>query len=517
MLGQQGVFVGTELDQYLRLLELTGRLTTPSLVFRPVLPRHVRSGLVSDSAHPWAARYPMDDTLLASGGLRVMPLEPTVKSVYRSAYPRDVNDGALWAGKGMSGAIEGGFGGMWGPVTFTLYPTIYATANRPFPLAPLGSSQPAFSYPWRGGGIDWPQRFGDEAFGRADWGQTSVRLDLAGFTAGLGTENMWWGPAARYPILMSNTAPGFPHLDLGTGRPVHTFLGRAEARFVWGQLDESPYFEVAGVDDRRFFVGLTAALEPRWLPGLTLGIARAFQLPWDSIRVEDFFVVFQTIFKNALGGPDPLRRGGDDLRDQVLSLYGRWLLPESGFEVYGEWSRTDHSGDLRDLLLEPEHSRAYMLGAAKAVVSGTSMWSVRAEAAQVERPVANALVRGGGDFYVHGIVQQGYTHRGQMLGAAIGPGASSRFLSVDRYTPGGRIGAYAEWVRYDNDAYYDRFTFTTPEGHDVELTLGLSAMRFIGDFTLGGVVAVSRELNRYFAVGNDVTNLHLETRVSWRP
>ena len=52
--------------------------------------------------------------------------------------------------------------------------------------------------------------------------------------------------------------------------------------------------------------------------------------------------------------------------------------------------------------------------------------------------------------------------------------------------------------------------------HDVELTLGLSALRFVGDFDLRGVLALSRELNRYFQVGNDATNLRAEVTLTWR-
>ena len=43
--------------------------------------------------------------------------------------------------------------------------------------------------------IDLPQRFGDKSYGRVDWGQSTVRADLFGVTAGLSNANMGWGPA----------------------------------------------------------------------------------------------------------------------------------------------------------------------------------------------------------------------------------------------------------------------------------------------------------------------------------
>jgi len=513
---QRPVVPGSELDEYVRLLEISGRVRGAPLVFRPLAARHVGVTLRADSAHPWEARDPLRQTRIPGERARIVLLNPTVHGIYLSAYPRSVNDGALWAGKGVSAEISGGALATWGPLTATVLPTLYRAANADFETAPVTEpGRSPFAYPWQGG-IDWPQRFGPDAFSRLDLGQSGIRLDLAGFTAGVSTENMWWGPAQRHPILMSNTAPGFPHLDVGTGRPVRTAVGRIETRVVWGALSESGVFDTVSTNGRRFFTGLTAAIEPRWVPGLTLGLGRVFYMPWDSVEVGDVVLGLQSVFKESLA--DSLNPTGDDERDQMLSLYARWVLPESGFEAYVEWSRNDHNWDLRDFLLEPDHSQAFMLGFTKAVPSSSNIWRLRGEVTHLERS-RTFQVRPNPVYYVHYRVPQGYTQRGQLLGAGIGPSGSSQFFGVDRYSPAGRIGVYAERVRYDNDAYYDRFG-PDPNiaylGHDVELTLGLSALRFVGDFDLRGVLAASRELNRYFRVKNDVTNLRAELSVSWR-
>src|SRR5699024_10219580 len=107
-----------------------------------------------------------------------------------------------------------------------------------------------YNYPERPTGIDWPQRFGDNSVRSNELGQSYVRFDAYGLAAGVSTENLWWGPAQRYPILMSNTAPGFPHIFAGTGRPLDIYIGKLELEAIWGRLSESDYFDNDPDNDR---------------------------------------------------------------------------------------------------------------------------------------------------------------------------------------------------------------------------------------------------------------------------
>ena len=116
--------------------------------------------------------------------------------------------------------------------------------------------------------------------------------------------------------------------------------------------------------------------------------------------------------------------------------------------------------------------------------------------------------------YTHSLVRQGYTHRGQILGAAIGPGGQSQYLGIDRYTNTGRWGVFIERVRFNDDYYFS--TFRTRGRHDMELTLGASIYRFIGGVDISGTVQLSRRLNWNFVLDNDVTNVKLGVRVGWR-
>src|SRR5581483_7717213 len=101
-----------------------------------------------------------------------------------------------------------------------------------------------------------------------------------GMMAELSTADQWWGPAIENPLILSNNAPGFLHLSIGTSTPVNIGIGRVHGRVVWGRLEQSAYSPDQGPDSLRFMSGLVAEFMPRGVPGLELGAARFFNSPW---------------------------------------------------------------------------------------------------------------------------------------------------------------------------------------------------------------------------------------------
>jgi hypothetical protein len=63
-------------------------------------------------------------------------------------------------------------------------------------------------------------------------------------------------------------------------------------------------------------------------------------------------------------------------------------------------------------------------------------------------------VRFQGNYYTHSKIRQGHTNRGQILGAAIGPGSSSQFLSFDAYKNDVRVGLFLQRVVNNNNFHY---------------------------------------------------------------
>lgn len=510
----QRVDVGEPLEDYLRVLQISGQVEIGSFSLRPLLLREDATGSI-EAPHPWARTLGRP----ASGAEApsVDDISTRLRFFLNSRQPMVQNDGSVWQGKGVTTALDLGATLSWRALRVTIAPTLLFTQNASFELAPVTvAGMPEYAYPWRR--MDLPQRFGPDPFWRLDPGQSEIRISAYGGTVGFGTRNRWWGPGIRNAIVLSNNAGGFPHAFLGTRGPRDVGIGTVEATWIFGRLDQTDWFDPSVERDARFLTGVVVAFSPAFLDGLSLGATRAFygSVPESGQPFSDVFLIFQGVSKEGLVTPG--NPTGDDDKDQLLSLFGRWVLPESGFEVYFEWARNDHSGSLYDFALEPEHSQAYTLGLQKAVeLESGDRLALRGELTHLARE-ATFRLRPSPVYYTHHIVVQGYTHRGEVLGAGIGPGGIQQHLGADLYTSWGRAGLSAQRRVHDNDAFYAwaEATGATYDQHDVSLDFGVSALVFAGDVDLGGALTLTRELNRYF-FGPHVTNLNVALSARWRP
>jgi len=473
--------IGTPQDELLRAAELVGAAPpTPRVILRGGA--HEETLCASGAPLPWTlASVPPPGPDLR---LRGVPVRLT--SVFNSRYPSGADDGLLAAGRGVSGVLSGGIAVRWRFVSAALAPELSASANEPFDTIGIGPGAPRYANPYYGDGIDLPQRFGSEPFSAWSLGQSYLRADVANVGLGLSTENLWFGPGVRNNLLMSNAAPGFPHVFVGTSRPADVWIGDAEAFVFWGRLSRSEEF----ADRSRPLVsGLVVDLAPRFAPTLTLGLARVFVQKYE-LSARTLLAGLQPFEKNALPGDNP-----DD--NQLASVFARWVFPASGFEVYGEWGREDHEWDLNDFLREPDHTQAYLLGLQKVWRTGPRWVRLQAELVhlQEQRPLANE--RGVPVWYTHG-ANLGYTHEGQLLGAWVGPGADAQTIAVDVFHGGGRIGGFVERVRR-NDAYYWAVVEPVARGqHDVELTGGARGLLLSRRVELTWEAAAAYRWNRDF-------------------
>jgi hypothetical protein len=141
-------------------------------------------------------------------------------------------------------------------------------------------------------------------------------------------------------------------------------------------------------------------------------------------------------------------------RDQLISLFGRWVLPNDGFEVYFEWLRASMPVSFRDFLTDPSHSRGYTVGLQWLAPADSRGRAIRlqGEVTNLEQD-ASFRYRPIGSIYTSRVVPQGYTQRGQSLGAAIGPGSSSQFLAADYVGRRWSLGMFGERIRWNEDAH----------------------------------------------------------------
>lgn len=497
-----------------RVARITGRGSSAAGVLRRPSSRREPAACKAGPAHAWIAS-PRGTAASSPGGLRLRTLPIQVLTQLNTTYPTHGNDGPLWAGRGWNTAVSGGFRVTWGAFSLGTQPVAAYHQNRDFPTADLRrTGYSPFIHSGAGTAIDQPQRFGVDPFWTLHPGQSYIRLDLFGAAIGFSTENLWWGPAQRYPVLMSNTAPGFPHVFVGTSRPADIGIGTVDVELLWGHLAESEYFDADPANNRRLFAGTVVEFRPEPTPNLTLGAARSFlaTIPPRGFALSDYIGrPFGDVLSNPLGRSNPLAN------NQLISLFARWVFPESGFEVYGEWAREDHWEDLQDLLGEFDHSQGVMLGLQRSVRIGDDRWlRIRGELVDVAK---GATVRSGRNFwgfYMHSQIRQGYTHRGQVLGASVGPGSDAQFVGADVFTRWGRVGAYLERVRHDNDVYYDRWArYYGYTGHDVELTAGTEYVVFFGSTALFGGTSFSYRWNRNF-LGHPSLEGEGRTDRNWR-
>src|SRR5207248_9219796 len=105
-----------------------------------------------------------------------------------------------------------------------------------------------------------------------------------------------------------------------------------------------------------------------------------------------------------------------------------------------------------------------------------------------------------GSWYASRPVVQGYTNRGEILGASIGPGASSQWVAMDYLRPSWRFGVYAGRTRWNEDVH-NATTFPLYVyycNHDVTIYPGAraAASGIFGALSLD--YALQNRLNAFF-------------------
>jgi hypothetical protein len=497
------VFVGTETESYLRALDLTDTTSDASWSIRPLSPVQLERLAHLVASDPWHARlagFASSESLFHFG-----LLSPNASVRYNSQFPYGSNDAAIWAGRGATIAAQVGVYAGVGPLSVTLMPIVFRAENTSFPLAfstlPCGCGEPIY-----GIAVDRPQRFGTQPYQRLDPGQSTVRVDALGLAAGFTSANEGWGPAMEYPFILGNNAPGFPHVFFGSSNPLPVFVGRAQLKVIYGRLDQSGYSPVTGskfyssnleTGRVRFASGFIATFQPRGFDGLEIGGSRFIHSIWPRSGIPSSYLrkPLQAFLKVNQPGIDQQLAGTDN---QLASFFARWAFRESGLEVYGEYGREDNSYDLRDFVQEPDHSRAYSLGLAKTFGRQSSRFNVvRVEVMNFQLPPLATNGRGEGGIYIHQILVQGHTNRGQLLGADIGVNAAAAStVRWDHYSSGGRWAFF--WRRDVRQETGDP-TLTlpsTPQVSDVLHAFGFERLRFTRRFDVTTSLTLMRDLSR---------------------
>ena len=447
----------------------------------------------------------------------------------RSHFPSERDNGAVWAGKGLSLQLAIGIGGDLGPIRYGIFPTVHWSQNRDFVVTDSSvANHSGYSYPWVDSTIDWPQRMGATATGGLSPGQSF--LEVTGWSqgaVGVSTENIWWGASQRYPMLLGATSDGFPHMY---GRSPTVTVGpfRALVRVVFGRVTESEYFDQNLENDRNVLSALRVEIGLGGLPGMQVAVTSMVRQQWiPGLSLSD---VLRLVPRTTTQGEK-----GAALADGIGALTLVLPVPSIGVRLHGTWGRGDFFVDAEDLLTEPDHNQFWQVGFRREwrTSDGAPTWAASAEHASSAATAPQFGVRQAGfsvGLYRHSGTKQGQTHQGQLLGASIGPGSRATYFSLDRTVADQRLGILVERILWDVDAHSLQLRDQFPKGQDRELLFGgrigldlpfWGADRMRLDAFGGLSLRKNRQYVRFTGDLSDYpereTNFWLDLRLAWTP
>jgi hypothetical protein len=491
--------------------------------------------------------------LKEKGKIKILPIDYNIE--FNSHHPYNRNNGSMIPNLGYQHILSAGIYAEIGPLSIQLKPEYLYSQNKDFEGFGEG---PNGHYPviwakryalWNR--IDMPERFGEKSISKTLIGQSSIRLNFKGLSLGISNENIWWGPSIRNSIMMSNHARGFKHITFNTLKPLKTKIGNFEWQLVSGRLESSGYlpansdFQYAGTniyvpkitqrgttDDWRYLQAYSLTYSPKWISGLSLGFIRWVQMYSELVRGKytwmngnpNWFPVFSNLFRKNDASVDY-----ESQTDQAAGFSLRWLWKDSKAEIYAEYYHNDSKQNIRDLLLDSDHSRAVTVGLQKVFEISTDNFLFSWEWTQMEQ-TASRLLRNAGSWYEHGYVYDGYTNEGEVLGSSIGPGSNSHYFALKRIRHKEKLGIALEIIDQDNDFYHYAFSNDSGFGGDYrrywkDFNLHLNFSKKYKQFWLSSNLMYSRSLNyqwdlddtatEYYHPGNDVNNFHMTLKIAY--
>lgn len=469
------------LEDYYRREQLLGNISPNfSFVSYPLFPVeafHQKNPYYPEaSSESFNAKKENGSFSLAKGKYNFQLLPLVWKQQYNGHHPEGLNDGAMIPARGYQTMFSAGIYFQYDHLSIKIQPEFVYAENKEYDGFPLTRANPALSdlrwyqyYNYYLNYIDAPERFGDNNYTKMHWGQSSIRLNFNTLSIGFSTENLWWGPGMRNSLIMTNSAPGFAHFTINTIKPIESPIGSFEGQIIAGWLKSSGYFPpeherndnrgsapffMYKLDDARYINGMILSYQPKWIPGLHLGVIRSFQVFHSQKGYEflDYFPVFSAFGKENAGDEAEINA---KRRDFYNSVFFRFVWPESHVEVYGELARSDYFWDMRDLILQAEHSNAYNLGFRKLMPLNNAKKEYLQFGIELTQLAMNqnTILRNGQSMYTSHAVKDGYTQRGQFLGAGIGPGSTMQTINVTWIRGLKRIGLSVERYAHNEDFF----------------------------------------------------------------
>ncbi len=456
-------------EEYYDFLSLLGFTERPTLNYRTLSDNEWQINC-NENVHPWQNNnLGTKRTLFESSNKNINSflngIDRSIKlkiygpewfNSYNTASPYGQNDGALWQGKGYNSSFTAGARLEAYGLELTFKPQLSFSQNKGFEFM-KGVYGSEYSYFWKGN-IDLVQRYGNSSFWTFDWGDTEVRWTWKTITVGAGFQLPWLGPAWLNPMLGSNNAGTYPKVDAGLRKTsiilpyLGWTLGTIEGRAWLGYLSESDYFDNDSSNDHRQLTGFSVAYSPSIFPELTFSINKISLARWDEKSVKYLNPLYDT---NAV-------------EDQKASFGVDLIFPKVQFEIYGELGVDDYNSRS---FANPFHTAIYTIGGKKELsvlqkINILKRNNIRSELIfewnNFEMSQDFQLQWKYMGYYSHGLISQGYTQRGQILGAGSGYFGTSQYIAISTYMPKGKVTLFLHYNRPDSN-YLNNFGLTTSE------------------------------------------------------
>jgi hypothetical protein len=477
------------LEEYIRRSQLLSQNSPSSFLSRPI---SLADSLLNDSVSYSMELASSSEANFWKSQVSLMPIFSATQVGTGKPYPEATK---FLVAKGVQQWISTGVYASFGPISLQLQPEWIIAQNKNYDF---GQKKAA--------GIEYIERFGQGVYSRLLLGQSSLRANWGAFSIGVSSENIWWGPGQYNSLLFSNNAFGFYHLTLNTRKPAKTFLGSFEGQLLVGKLENFAAFEREGKEDWRYLNGITLSFQPKWIPGVYVGFSRVFQ-QYSSYNDQSwayYFPIFEPFQKVNLIDPNSgvfdSTEYDDRLQSQQLTGFARIVISKAKAEVYFEYGRRDHAVDWREFLLNPEHARAYILGFKKLIsLPNQAFLQVNGEILQQQESI-NILTRygpaGGASWASHGI-QQGFTHRGQLLGPGVGPSSNVQTIETSWVKGMKKIGIRWERLNRHQDVYVRVYNDPSEKGRWVDYSA-----RLLGDWQWKNLI-VSSSFNLIYSLNSN--------------
>lgn len=435
-------------------------------------------------------------------GFSVLPVQSKIQ--YNSKRPYGYGGYGMHNGRGYEQYLSAGLYGYLGFLHLQLQPEFVYSQNKSyqgfssdFPIEVLVDR---FHF-WNRN--DRPELLAKGNSNGLWWGQSSLTAKFGGFETGISTRSIWWGPGQWNSLTFSGNAESFPHLTLNSHRPLKTFLGHFEGQLIVGRLESSGMaasqndglnerFFLPLDEDWRYLNAIMINYQPKWVPGLFLGFSRTFQQYNDKrgTQFRDYMPIFDAFQKEKFFDDGNSVAFDSEARDQQATLFMRFVNKKAKIEIYGEYGRRDHALNWRDAILNPEHSRAYLMGFQKLVTLAkqNTYLQIRSEILHQQESV-NRYIRylglGGRTSWATHYQVRGFTNRGKALGSGIGTGSNSQTFEVSVVEGFNKLGIMVERIANHQDFYYRAFGQDEKTLPWVDFTLGVLADRQWNNFLVG--------------------------------